>query len=278
MCELVSSDLGQSPAGCSCGYGNEPLGSIKCSEFLEQLNDYRSEEALCFYAYEMFINVFTKPRHWPLSLASSIQSTYSQHISTRSTLILFSRLLLYLPSGVLPWDFQTKFWTNLSTPLRSHGHLWPTLIFLYLIVITTSGEAHNLRSSSLHSLTFSNLFLNPVSIATSNGLDDRGSRVRFPAEAGSFSPQHRVQNGFGPTQLPIQWVPGAVSLGVKWPEREADHSPPSSAESQRMRGAIPPLPNTPPWRDAQFKKKSTRTALPLGPNFSSALCPQTPSV
>jgi hypothetical protein len=33
-----------------------------------------------------------------------------------------------------------------------------------------------------------------------------------------------------PTQPPIQWVPGTLSLGVKWPGREADHSPPSSAE------------------------------------------------
>jgi len=30
-------------------------------------------------------------------------------------------------------------------------------------------------------------------------------------------------------------------LGVKRPGREADHSPPSSAEGQRMRGAIPPF-------------------------------------
>jgi hypothetical protein len=34
----------------------------------------------------------------------------------------------------------------------------------------------------------------------------------------------------GPTQSPIQWVPGAVSLGVKRLGREADHSPPSSAD------------------------------------------------
>jgi hypothetical protein len=34
----------------------------------------------------------------------------------------------------------------------------------------------------------------------------------------------------GPTQPPIQWVPGAPSPGVKRPEPEADHSPPSSAE------------------------------------------------
>jgi hypothetical protein len=34
----------------------------------------------------------------------------------------------------------------------------------------------------------------------------------------------------GPTQPLIQWVPGALSLEVKRPVREADHSPPSSAE------------------------------------------------
>jgi hypothetical protein len=34
----------------------------------------------------------------------------------------------------------------------------------------------------------------------------------------------------GPTQPPIQGVPGAPSLGVTRPGREADHSPPSSAE------------------------------------------------
>jgi hypothetical protein len=34
----------------------------------------------------------------------------------------------------------------------------------------------------------------------------------------------------GPTQPPIQWVPGTLSLGVKRPVREADLSPPSSVE------------------------------------------------
>jgi hypothetical protein len=32
------------------------------------------------------------------------------------------------------------------------------------------------------------------------------------------------------TQPPIQWVPGALSLGLKSPGRESDQSPPSSAE------------------------------------------------
>jgi hypothetical protein len=35
----------------------------------------------------------------------------------------------------------------------------------------------------------------PVGIALGYGLDDRGSRVRFPAEIGNFFLRHRVQNG-----------------------------------------------------------------------------------
>jgi hypothetical protein len=38
------------------------------------------------------------------------------------------------------------------------------------------------------------------------------------------------------TQPPIQWVPGALSLGVKRPGREAEHSPPSSAEVKNAWG------------------------------------------
>jgi hypothetical protein len=34
----------------------------------------------------------------------------------------------------------------------------------------------------------------------------------------------------GLTQPPMQWVPGALSRGVKRSRRESDHSPPSSVE------------------------------------------------
>jgi hypothetical protein len=37
-----------------------------------------------------------------------------------------------------------------------------------------------------------------------------------------------------PTQPPIQWVPGALSLGVKRQGRESDHSPPSSADVKNV--------------------------------------------
>jgi hypothetical protein len=34
----------------------------------------------------------------------------------------------------------------------------------------------------------------------------------------------------GPAQPPVRWVPGALSLGMRRPVREADHPTPSSAE------------------------------------------------
>jgi hypothetical protein len=37
-----------------------------------------------------------------------------------------------------------------------------------------------------------------------------------------------------PTQPPVHWVPGALSLGIKWLWHDADHSPPTSAEVKKM--------------------------------------------
>jgi hypothetical protein len=37
---------------------------------------------------------------------------------------------------------------------------------------------------------------------------------------------------WGPPKTRIQWVPRALSLGIKFLGREADHSPPSSAEAK----------------------------------------------
>jgi hypothetical protein len=69
-----------------------------------------------------------------------------------------------------------------------------------------------------------------VGIALGYGLDDRGSRFRFPAEAGNFSLYHHVQNGSEAHSASYPMVQGALSLGVKRPGREVDHSTSSSAE------------------------------------------------
>jgi hypothetical protein len=39
-----------------------------------------------------------------------------------------------------------------------------------------------------------------------------------------------LKNWLGSTHPPMQWVLGAISPGVKRPGREANHSPPTSAE------------------------------------------------
>jgi hypothetical protein len=61
------------------------------------------------------------------------------------------------------------------------------------------------------------------------GLDDRGS---IPGRGQRIFPLTSVSRpALGPTQPPVQWVPGVLSPGAKArPGRNADHSPPSSAE------------------------------------------------
>jgi hypothetical protein len=61
-----------------------------------------------------------------------------------------------------------------------------------------------------------------------------GRLLRFPAVQ-DFSLLHSL----GPSQPPLQWVPGVLSSGVKRQGREADHSL-SNAEVKKG-GAIPPL-------------------------------------
>jgi hypothetical protein len=51
------------------------------------------------------------------------------------------------------------------------------------------------------------------------------------------------RTALGPTQPPIEWVPAALSPGVKQLGRETDHLPPSSAEVKNAWSytSIPPI-------------------------------------
>jgi hypothetical protein len=72
---------------------------------------------------------------------------------------------------------------------------------------------------------------------------------RYPAEEREFPLLYSTASrpALGPSQSRIQWLPGALSSGVKRQGREADHSPPSSAEVKNGR-AIPPLSHMSSWR------------------------------
>jgi hypothetical protein len=90
-------------------------------------------------------------------------------------------------------------------------------------------------SSKLHSFLhiLANLYKSrdrSVGLATGYELEDRMIGVRFLPEAGNFSLHHRVQTGSGVHSAAYTTGTGGFSLWVKQPGREADHSPPSSAE------------------------------------------------
>jgi hypothetical protein len=94
----------------------------------------------------------------------------------------------YVPHSFLPWGFPTE----------------------YYVTFLISHEPYKSRDSS-------------VGIALSYGLDERGSKVRFPVGAGNFSLHHRVQNGSG--ALPASYIvgtrvsfPGSKAAGgCSWP-------------------------------------------------------------
>jgi hypothetical protein len=72
------------------------------------------------------------------------------------------------------------------------------------------------------------VFVQLSGIELEYGLHDREFESRQGLEIFHFTTASRLD--LGPTQSPIQWVPGDLSLGVKWQGCESHHSPPSSAE------------------------------------------------
>jgi hypothetical protein len=69
-------------------------------------------------------------------------------------------------------------------------------------------------------------------IALGYGLDNRGFESRYGLGIFLFSTASRPV--LGPTQSPVQWVPGSLSLAGKRPGREANHSPSASAKVKNV--------------------------------------------
>jgi hypothetical protein len=106
-----------------------------------------------------------------------------------------------------------------------------------------------------------------VGMALGYGLDDRGSRFRFLAGAGNFSLQC-VHNGSGahPASCPMG-TRGSFPW-IKRPGREADHSPPSSAEVKEWVELYLYSPGTPSWRGAQLRHRDNFLSL-FSPTYAT---------
>jgi hypothetical protein len=90
------------------------------------------------------------------------------------------------------------------------------------------------RSSAEVKYTWSYTSIPPIrlrrrdGVALGYGLDDRGFESLQGLGIFLFTTASRT--ALGPTQPPLQCVPGVLSLAVKRPGRRADNSPPFSAE------------------------------------------------
>jgi hypothetical protein len=128
---------------------------------------------------------------------------------------------------VCVWGNRTVF-ASVSSPIdgiSSKKKVWPVtdaIIFVAFDLLASKwcGEVRTASSNTLTSLL--------GGIALGYVLNDRGFQSLQGLGIFLFITSSRP--ALWSTQPPIQWVTGALSLGIKRPGREADHSPPSSSE------------------------------------------------
>jgi hypothetical protein len=97
---------------------------------------------------------------------------------------------------------------------------------------TTHGTSAQLRELERQNLSFRKTTGIVWSRDSSVGIATGYGAGRVPVESRIFFLSSKQV--LEPTQPPIQWVPGALSLGVKRQRREADRSPPAIAEVKKM--------------------------------------------
>jgi hypothetical protein len=83
-----------------------------------------------------------------------------------------------------------------------------------------------------------------VGMETGYGLNNLGVGVKSPGKVNNSLISTSSRPALGSTQPLIQWAQWTLSTGVKRSRREADHSPPASAEVRKMWIYI----STPPMR------------------------------
>jgi hypothetical protein len=126
-------------------------------------------------------------------------------------------------TGIITFTkFLFTMWNVENCPCSLHGYRYNVWVYISVSILQPFLlELRRSRDSS-------------VGIATGYGLDDRGVGVRVPVGSSIFSSPRRPDRLWCPPILLSNWYRGLFSLGVKLPGREADHSPPASAEVKKM--------------------------------------------
>jgi hypothetical protein len=143
----------------------------------------------------------------------------------------------YGKASCLP-SFQPPILSDLPYPLGI-SHRSPILDTKYLL--TKPKRRKGSRGSS-------------VGITTGYRLDERRIRSSSAGMVNSFILFASSRLAVGPTQHHIQWVPGTLSPGLMPPGREADHSPPTSAEVEII-WISTSTHHAFPWHSPSFKRK-----------------------
>jgi hypothetical protein len=116
--------------------------------------------------------------------------------------------------------------------LDQSNSIWWTVQTMKLLVMQTS------PISCQSSLSGPNIFLLPLNTRAVIAQPVQHGATGWMIGVLWFDSRRRLEiflftttsrTALGPTQPHIQWLPRILSLGVKRPGREADHSPPSSA-------------------------------------------------
>jgi hypothetical protein len=154
-------------------------------------------------------------------ITGSILSHKKSALALTSVLVLSSHLgsYEYVSIGRLHSRFHTTILYELLTSPTLSIHLWFSLLYRNVVKSRDSW----------------------VGTAIGYEVDGRGS---IPGRSKRFPFLHSFYNGSGPTLTLIQWVPGTLSRVVNRQGREAERSPPSSAELKNG-GAVPPLSRMP---------------------------------
>jgi hypothetical protein len=171
--------------------------------------------------------------HLPSSVLERLHSSFLEFLLSSASELLPSSAL-ELTASSAPGLLLSSAAEHLPSPASQHlpnsEKQFPTSMDCAHITVLTSCqwlEKHHILIFSLNTVSWDSA----VGIATAGR--PRGQSLS-PSTVNNFLFSALSRPTLGPTQPPIQWVPGDLSQGLKQQGHEANHSPPASAEVKKM--------------------------------------------